>query len=471
MPRLPAESAPARRIAPVLQWVQIACVAWVLWLPVSHGVILYPALAGVLVTSAALIVLDRLPVPVEVRWMAVVYFAMVVVLVATSYARANPGATHQSALWVGVPLIWGSWALTLSGTHLRRTVYLLVVMTVVTGLTVTWLAIQALGRFEILPTWFLELQQVTFSVSDYSQIEMRYQGLSSLVGLSVLSLALACLPGRLEQLPPMWLTRSAAVLGFVAAVVSGRRGLTVVAVLAPIVCVAWACLLLLRRRWEGDPPRTYWRDVAVGVVAVAVLTLSPLGINLTSMVGVPGVVNWPVASGYAVYVPGQGSTPLEPSGDSDSDGQVDAGEDSVRVDQVSEMVTYWREAPVVGQGLGAVLPSGYQRDPERPWMFENQPVQVLMNIGIAGVAVLLALVVLLLRLARRAWATGRLHRLTVASGVTLVLMLVADMTNPYLAAPGHGWAVFVLLGVCVAALRDGIRDTPEVEQRAFSADG
>jgi hypothetical protein len=48
-----------------------------------------------------------------------------------------------------------------------------------------------------------------------------------------------------------------------------------------------------------------------------------------------------------------------------------------------------------------------------------------------------------------------MHRLLVACSFAMVLMVLADATNPYLAAPGHGWVMFLGLGVCVAALSEG----------------
>jgi hypothetical protein len=445
-----ARVARVRWLVSTVQWLQILCVAWITWLPVSHGEILYPALAGVLASSVALIVLKQLSLPVELRWIAAVYYAMVAALVVSAFARGNPGAMHQSALWVGVPLIWGSWALTLRGDHLRRTMWALVLSTGVTSLFVVWLGIHALGAPQLFPTWFMDLQQITFTVTPSNQIEMRYAGLSSLIGLAVLTLCLACLPGTDEFLPPMWLLRVAAVLAFIAAVVSGRRGLTVVAVLAPILCVAWAVLLSVRRSWEDVPARKYWREAALGVAGVVLVALSPLGTNLTSMVGVhSGLIEWSVGpSGGGV------ARAAVPSGEGDA---LDAGEDVVRVEQASELIASWRSQPLFGHGLGAVLVNGYERNPDRPWMFENQPLQVLMNIGLLGAAVLGLLCWFTLRLVRRAWTVGTLHRLIVASGVTFVLMMLANTTNPYLAAPGHGWVVFLFAGVCVAALADGRR--------------
>lgn len=448
-----------RWLVPGLQWSQVLCLAWITWLPVSHGEILYPALAGVLGSSVALIVLQRLSVPGELRWMAGIYYALVAVLVLSAFARGNPGAAHQAALWTGVPLIWGAWALTLRGDHLRRTLWTLVLSTVVTGLVVVWLGVHALGAPRLFPAPLMEIQQMWFTVAASTQIEMHYMGLSSLIGLAVLTISLASLPGRLESLPPIWLIRVAAALAFVSAVASGRRGLTVVAVLAPLLCVAWAIVLITRHRWEGASVKSYWRDAAIGATCVALLALSPLGPNLTSLVGAhSGVIDWSgvLADDGGSAQGSEGSTsepPPPPSG-----GEVlDADEDAIRIDQASELIEHWRERPVIGHGLGAVLDTGFERDPARPWMFENQPLQVLMNIGLAGCAVLAVLGLLMLRLMRRAWAVGTHHRLLVASGLMVFLMLLANATNPYLAAPGHGWVVFMWAGVCAAALSPGSR--------------
>lgn len=426
----------------MLRWVQLACFAWVAWLPVSQTLILYPALAALAGCSVLLWWRDRAALPRDLVIASAVYVAFVVAWAAFAFARDNPGAVHQTVLWLGVPLIWMPWAMSLRGPQVRRTLLTIVGVGAVTAVTVIVLAIEALGG-PTLPTAFKDLQQMWFTVTTDGQIELAYLGLSSLVAMAAFVLAAAFVPGPDSWLPSRRVLVVVAALTFIAGVASGRRGLAVVVLLAPLLAVGYS-LVVARKRTDVTLGR-YARGLVLSAVALGVLMVSPLGTNLNALVGLPAGIT--IGSDD-----GRTSGPKPDGGLAPVDANAD--DDSARVDQVAELVTEWKTAPVLGQGFGAVLDSGYERSEDRPWLFETQPLQILMNIGLLGYLVLLVVSGLVLRVVLRAHRTGRHRPTLIASVITCLCMLVADITNPYLQAPGHGWAVFLVIGVCLALLTD-----------------
>lgn len=433
-------------------WIQLAGFAWVAWLPVSQPFILYPAMGCVALSSALLWWRQGGAIPRELVMAASVYLVLVSAVAAMSFLVGNPGAAHQTALWLGVPLMWVPWAMSMRQDHLHRTLWVIVGMGGLTAVAVIALAIEALGG-PTLPTAFKDLQQMWFTVTPGGQIELAYLGLSSLVALAAFALAASFIPTPDSWLPPRRGLVFVAFLTFVAGVTSGRRGLTVVVLLAPLMAACYVVVTSLLTRSGDVPVARYARLLLCSTALLGVLMASPFGANLNAMVGLPPGITIGLAEDTT---PASGEVTAGESGASDGFGgeEANADDDSARADQVPELINGWRAEPLLGQGFGAVLDSGYERSQTRPWMFEIQPLQILLNIGLLGYAVLLLVTGLVLRVVIRAFRTGRHRPTLVASVVTCLCMLIADVTNPYLQAPGHGWAVFLVLGVCMSLLNE-----------------
>jgi hypothetical protein len=63
---------------------------------------------------------------------------------------------------------------------------------------------------------------------------------------------------------------------------------------------------------------------------------------------------------------------------------------TLRLDQAPQLLRGFRRAVFAGSGLGATLPSGFVRDPSTPWTFELTYLQLLFEVGVIGLAVVLA---------------------------------------------------------------------------------
>lgn len=448
----PADPGPSTRP----DWVattQLVALAYVLWLPVSKPALLYPLLA--VLAGSSVIMLRRSPVRLD-SWLAraaALYGLFLLLWSIYSVLRGNPGVWHQLTIFVGTPLIWGCWALTLRGEHLRRTVTVILAVCLVTSVTVLAYACHALQWLPF-PGWLEGIQGAGYSVTG-GEIRMRYYGLSTLAMAAPFALAAACLPHD-RRLPPRPLVVLTAVLAFIASVNSGRRIVILLVLFVPVITLA----VHLGIRWRRSLPlvaggRSLLGATAVGL-ATALLVVSPLGAGIRGVVMdavyvVTGeVANHPVTEERA----GGNTTPDA------YDDRPRVAEDAVRLAPAQTLIDEWRKSPVVGQGFGAVPSQGTLRNEERPWLFELQYHQLLMNVGLLGALWLLAIAAILARriqlAARRpeAFAVG-------AAAAAAICVLVANETNPYLQAVGHGWGIFLVLGAANAALT---HDRPLSEQ-------
>lgn len=431
----------------ILEWIQVACLAWIVWLPVSMGMVLYPALL-LLAATSLLLVLWRRTRPTRaavVVWG--IYYLWAVTWTAVSAARGNEGVWHQAALWLGLPLLWGTWSLSLRATQVRRTVVVLLGVGCVAGTLMLLLALQGVTGSPTFPAWLVELQDMRVVVSGTGEIEQNYLGLSSLVGVATFAVAAAVLPSRDTWLPHRAVVALAAAVMFAASSVSGRRGLLLVVLLVLVTALLVGIGVVLARHRTLKYFGTYAGGVAVAAAAVVAFAATPLGQNLQ------------IAAGFDTRT-GSGGTTSEGAGAEAFD-SLQAQSDLARSTQFTELIAAWREHPLVGHGFGATLDSDFTRSDERPWMFEAEPLQALMNVGILGLLVAAGPVVLLLRRSWQALAAGRHPRAVIAGLATLFAVVLASATNPYLQAPGHGWMLFLAAGITGAALHERRASCPD----------
>lgn len=436
--------APARER--ILEWVQLACLAWIVWLPVSTGMVLYPALLLVAATSLLLVVWRRTRPTRAAVVVWGVYYLWAVTWTAVSAARGNEGVWHQAALWLGLPLLWGTWSLSLRSAQVRRTIVVLLGVGCVAGTLMLLLALQGVTGSPTFPAWLVELQDMRVVVSGTGEIEQNYLGLSSLVGVATFAVAAAVLPSSDTWLPHRAVVAPAAAVMFAAASVSGRRGLLLVVLLVLVTALLVGVGLLLVQHRTFKHLSSYAAGVAVAAAVVVAFAATPLGQNLQILAGID--------AGTA-----PAGTASDGAGAEDFD-SLQAESDQLRSAQFTELVDAWREQPLVGHGFGATLDSDFTRSDERPWMFEAEPLQALMNVGILGLLVAAGPVVLLLRRSWQALAAGLHPRAVIAGLATLFAVVLASATNPYLQAPGHGWMLFLAAGITGAALHERRAPSP-----------
>ena len=227
-------------------------------------------------------------------------------------------------------------------------------------------------------------------------------------------------------------------------------------------------LVLLFARLHADPRRPV--DAALGALVVGAVVLSHTrGIWLGVVAGCAvalfarlllerpraRVVLPFVALGFVVVLVALAvPTVVRPMVDAVSGGTAEQSAGS-RLEQAPELLDGARDNPIVGAGLGGVLPSGYRRSDDTPWSFELTYLQLLFQGGIVGLCLLAWLPAVVLRdTVRRLLAgDGREHAVSRTAGIgSLVGLLVAYAGNPYLTTSAGTLALAIAVTGCAAGV-------------------
>jgi O-antigen ligase len=112
-------------------------------------------------------------------------------------------------------------------------------------------------------------------------------------------------------------------------------------------------------------------------------------------------------------------------------GDTSAG---LREQQAPKLWDAFKQNPVFGDGLGAVVRPRFVRDPAAPWSYELTYLQLLFQMGVLGLLAVLALPLAVIRRGLREASTSELRPLPLAGAMAILGILVASATNPYLLA-------------------------------------
>ncbi len=120
-----------------------------------------------------------------------------------------------------------------------------------------------------------------------------------------------------------------------------------------------------------------------------------------------------------------------------------------RLDQVSQLWDGIERHPLLGSGLGATLPSGFQRDRGSPWSFELTYLQLWFQLGALGLALVLYLPGrVLVKGVRRVAELGPSDRVRGNACLAgLVGLLFTSGANPYLVTSVGMMALAVLVAM------------------------
>ncbi len=197
---------------------------------------------------------------------------------------------------------------------------------------------------------------------------------------------------------------------------SGRRALLVLLLLAPALALFYRSWLTPRRK--RDSRRMITRAL-LGAVVLAVV----LGAAITAVGGIaPGGFGEMVSTGFQFN-----TDPVAMS----------------RRDQFAALINGWKEQPFFGSGHG--MPArGVIRSIETPWSYELSYVALLFHTGLVGAVAYAGGVVwmgvMAYAIARRGWSEAPSM---VATLVGTSSFLVANATNPYLEKYDYLWVLFL----------------------------
>ncbi|WP_210502991.1 hypothetical protein [Nocardioides xinjiangensis] len=408
------------------------CLAYVLWRPVSNQAVLL-AVLGVLAASSALIVMRTSPPRLSAHLGGMLFGILCLLSVGLLVGsfHGNPGLLHQCQLWVGMLVIWLPWTLAIQVERLRAMFEgIAVVIVALSTLIVYYVAAQRGLVPALLPASLLESQEAGFAETDGGSA-IRLYGLSTLAAGG--PLMAACMVARKNDLlPRRWLSVLAGVLVVVATLVAGRRAIAAVTLLSPVLMLQIQSVLRPGPRQLRIPPSLV--VLAPGLVLAVVVV--PAGVGLVAR-------GWTAVRDGAALFLGLGSAVS-------TDKELD---DRLRRTSADQLIAAWGEDPVFGRGLGAELATGFERNFERPWLFELQYHQFLFNFGLVGVLSAICLVLIAVGAVRTAARTHPGHVPVIAACTTAALcLLIANGSNPYLQTYGHGWGVALAAGVLNAML-------------------
>jgi len=414
--------------------LMLMCLCYVLWRPVSNGAILYPVLALLAVLAVFKLITGERSVSKLFALAAYLLIIAGFITAIVGSVRGAPGLIQQATLWFGSILIWGLWALSFTRDNIRITLGVIAIATAcLSGLIVLYVGAQQGFLPGYVPDSVLNAQGAGFDLTQGGSA-IRLYGLSTLAAAGPL-VSSALFVGRDEYLPSRKLLAVAAVLAVLAAVVAGRRAIAALTIVSPVL--TYILLYFMRPRtkvpWSRRRPLKW-------VLASPLLFVVSLVTVQSSLLDRPLSA---VVDGFNLFF-----------GSVSKSGGVKSVSDQLRQQQTQELISAWGDHPFLGHGLGAVLPDGFVRSTDRPWMFELQYHDILFTSGLLGAVLLLAVLISAWVGIRRAAAANPEHvPAIVATCVAALSMLIANATNPYLQAVGHGWSIALVLGVANALLR------------------
>lgn len=431
----------AKRSRSAASWTLLVCLAYTMWRPVSEPIVLYSALGLVATISLVRLMTRGCSAPrMLVASMIGVYSAALMAFI-VGVVRDTPGVGQQGLVWLGGLFVWMLFAVTMDEGSARDIFRLVPVMTIILSTLILGYVLQSLGVLPaVLPASLMEDQGAGFNMVDGNSA-IRFFGLSTLAAAGPFCVAATMAP-RGSLLPSRWLTGAAALLASAASLVAGRRAIMAVILVTPLLflIVRW---LLARRARASRHLNPYW---ILAAPFLAIIAIWGLGTSAAAQAGSAA------SAGLNVYL-GTGSTGVQLG-------------DQLRILQAGELFGGWSKVPLAGSGLGGVLSSTFSRSVDRPWMFELQYHQMLFNLGLLGCAVIAVSGVCAMAALRRIVRLAPEEEGPLTAAVTAsVALLVANATNPYLQAVGHGWGIALSLASGVA-----IYSTHAVKDRGRAAE-
>jgi hypothetical protein len=403
------------------------CFAYILLLPVSQGNLLL-AVFGLMITTASLTILitrRALTLPI----LGIAGTTMVLGVFGLFMGADNPGLANAAGIFVGAPLIFFFSISALGGRSLKALLTTGSVMTVVSGVYILVYVAGAKGIIpQVIPSNIREITGAGIGQKG-DATAIRFYGLSTLAASGPMWLT-SLFVGKDSMLPGTRLRIAAAAAGVAGAVVGGRRAIVLTLLIIPVI--AW----IVKR--STRPKRTAPRRLRPAFVLLCLWAVVAGAIFSPQIASAPIVSNT-VDSTVAFF-----------TGTSDSE----ETDQSIRNEQVDQLVGAWSESPLLGNGLGATI-NGYQRSDTQPWQFEAQYPALLMQTGMFGALMVLVMAGFVWAAVRNAAAAR--PDLVPSMVVTLcggVAMLIANATNPYLQAPAHMWAIFLPLAVINYMIRE-----------------
>ncbi|MHB8412426.1 MAG: O-antigen ligase family protein [Candidatus Acidiferrales bacterium] len=405
----------------VFVWPAYALFFLILYLPVTHDV-----LKGVMVAGVTAIIFVRylinhkgLRLHSTIRKWALFYSVAGVFYILLGLIEAAPGALFSSFVYVIFPLLYVIFIAAATDARIwLELLKILPIAAIAIGLGTLEYLLWTVGIF---PNSLYVAPDLVHNIVFYNgYVQMSHYSLSTLVFL-VPYLVGALVVYTKER--ASFISRKILWIAFLSgtgvALLSGRRALLIVIVLAPLLTWFFRAKLPISIRLASR------RQVLTTLLTGVFLVLS-IGLYLGRTVN----LDWRGLQDLVV-------------GGFDSDFSQGA---ATRSEQFHALLSGWEEQPVLGHGLGSYTPELVRSD--RPWEYELQYNLLLFQTGLIGVALYGSGVLWLYWKGIKMIRTGSLigiHMVPVLVGTTC--FLVANAVDPYLQTFGQLWTLFLPIGL------------------------
>lgn len=360
--------------------------------------------------------------------------AMGLFFIMEGFFAGAPGASKSVGVYVVWPVLY---VLMIAGIRSERILRGIVCTSMISTISISIFSIvYMLINIQILPeSKYYDLisfnwDKQIFALHD-GYISMQYPGINSLPFLvPFLIAALVTCVGRIPReslLRRLW-PWTVVLAGLESVLVSGRRALILVTVIAPFLTLLFLCFQPVAQRclsWKS-----LVRVVTTGTLAVAV---SLVCLNVVSGINLSGL--------YERFSVGFDFSPTT----------QDNGANERR-EQFHALLEGWMDNPVLGVGHG-VPAYGSIRSELQPWSYELKYMALLYQTGIVGFTAYAAGIVWIYWMGLRVIRSGGyLSALMVACLTGMSSILIAGATNPYLDNFDGMWTIFFPLAVINVSL-------------------
>ena len=421
------------------RWLVSICLAYLMLRPVGFNEILLPVIAVLGLTSIAEVIHRRRRLAQEVGLVIGLFLAVGVF--GSAIGSGNPGLPNGMLVWLAAPVVFGVWTFSADERMLRTILRTSALITIVLS---TGIILFVGGSVGVIPQFFsssvMEQAGAGFGSDVGGATAIRYYGVSTLVGAAPMWATAAILPSH-PLLPRKLLSTIAAITAAGAVLLAGRNAIVLVLLLVPLII--WIVARIIGRRRE--------RQLRPSAVVAGTLAFCAGLFAAPAMFANAAVQRTWLSVG--AFFSGQAT---------------ESADQTIRSEQANRLVAAWGESPFFGHGWGATL-EGYSRGEGRQWTFELQYHMLLFQVGLMGVLVVLVAVGVAVTAVVKAGRTRPdMIPLLLVTGAAAMAMLIANATNPYLQAPGHMWAVYLVLMVTNIALTAKV-DSPAPFVRAAHA--
>lgn len=405
----------------VFVWPGYALFFLILYLPVTHNMLKGVMVAGVVAIIFVRYLIDHkgLRLHSTIRKWALFYSLAGVFYILLGLIEAAPGALFSSFVYVIFPLVYIIFIAAATDAKIWiELLKILPIAAIAIGLGTLEYLLWTIGVF---PNSLYVNPGLVHNIAFYDgYVQMSHYSLSTLVFLvPYLVAALVVYNQEHASFISRKILWIAFLLGTAVALLSGRRALLIVIVMAPLLTWFFRAKLPISIRLASR------KQVLTTLLACVFLVLS-MGLYL----------------GRTVDLDWQGLQDLVVGG-FDSNFSVGA---ATRSEQFQALVSGWEEQPVLGHGLGSDTPELVRSD--RPWEYELQYNLLLFQTGLIGVALYGSGVLWLywkgIKMVRTGSPIG-IHMVPVLVGTTC--FLVANAVDPYLQTFGQLWTLFLPIGL------------------------